>query len=347
MNMENTDTDKMFSELKDENYPPKDTDGLKPLTLKELMNKKFPMLEWIVDKLVPTDSMVVLSGLSGSGKTWVILRLALCVAKGAKLFDVFPTRQAGVLIVDEEMGDRWLQERMQLLGGDSELPVFLLSLTGFKITKESINKLLKLCEKEKIGLIIFDSFIRVHTARDENDSVEMAKVFSLLKPLPKSGISILFTQHNRKPVRGYQDDPSQDMRGSSDIRAAVDSQIAVKKKDNELLITQSKLRHGEETPPFTLKIISEEGKVRLEYVGEANVYKSKKTNIKDAIKKILVETGKPMYKREIFEALKALGTEVGYSTYKTAIEEMVGNELNEHKGEKNTVYLSLKEHGEG
>lgn len=344
MNMKTTDTDKIFS---NKSYPPQEEAILKPLSLKELMNKKFPELEWVVDKLIPNESIVALSGLPASGKTWIILQLALSVSGGSLFLDVFPTRQTGVLIIDEEMGERWIQERIQQLSGDADLPVSVVSLTNFKITKESIKELLKLCGEENIGLIILDSLIRVHTARDENDSVEMAKVFAMLKPLSKNGISILFTQHNRKPARGYQYDPSQDMRGSSDILAAVDSHIALKNKDDEMLITQTKLRHARPTSPFKVKIVSEGDKVRLEYDGEISIPKSKKVVIQEAARQIIKEADKPMYKKEIFDALKAQGVEGGYSTYKTALEEMIGIELIEHKGEKNVVYLTFKEKEEG
>ncbi len=345
--MKDIDTDKIIEkELKeiDGDEKKKDKPSLEPLKLDKLMEKQFPGVEWVVEQLIPAESMVAISGLPSAYKTWVTLEIALRVAKGEVLFDRFATKQTGVLIVDEETGERWLQQRIQKLQKDYDVPVYILSKAGFKLTTDSVEELLALVKQHSIGLIIFDSLVRIHTANDENDSVQMSKVASLLQKLTKKGVSVLFTHHNRKPSGSRLSNPSQDMRGSSDILASVDCHLGINRKEDVITITQTKLRQAEEIKPFTLSIIEENDELRFQFTGEVNSAKTRKVDFQEAIQIFLSQENKPMYKQELFEALKAAGTEGGYSTFKTATQEMVeAGELFEERGEKNKTFVSLKQ----
>ena len=174
--------------------------------------------------------------------------------------------------------------------------------------------------------------------------MKMSKVFTLLKKLVKEGLTVVFTHHNRKQGILRSSNPSQDMRGSSDILASVDCHLAIEKKPKEDLITvrQTKLRQQEEMKPFKLNIVSDETEFKLEFAGEIDEIQSKKADIKEAVKDILGQENKPMYKKELSLALKENGVEGGYSTFKKAITEMLEKgEIFENKGEKNKTFCSL------
>lgn len=325
------------SNVKILNYP------LKPISISELMNKKFSNIQWVVEQLIPAEAIVAISGLPSAYKTWITLCLAVEVAKGGVLFSKFATTKTGVLIIDEETGERWMQQRIFKLQCATDLPIYLLSGTGFKLTEATVKQLLSFVREKEIGFIIFDSLVRIHTARDENDAVEMAKVFSLFKKLNLNGITIAFTHHNRKPGLLRSSNPSQDMRGSSDILAAVDCHLAIERKDETVTITQTKLRQGQETRPFKLNIINDDTELRFEFAGEVEEDQTKKADWKEAIKDYLSEQGVSKYKKEMFDNLKGVGVEGGYSTFKTTVKEMVDKgELFERRGEKNKVFCSLR-----
>ena len=314
-----------------------------PISLSELMKKDFPKTEWVVEQLIPAEGIVVISGLPSAYKTWLILELAVRVAKGNLLFDKFITSRTTSLIVDEETGERWIQQRLLKLLDDFDLPVYLLAKRGFKLTRESVKRLIALAKNKEVGLIIFDSFLRVHTARDENDAVQMAEVFNLLHKFTNEGIAVVLTHHHRKQGIIRSPNPSQDMRGSSDILAAVDCHLAIERKENFLIVRQTKLRQGEEAKSFRLSVVNEKNKFRFEYLGEVDESQTKKTDFKGAIKDILERENKPMYKKELYEILKSSKVEGGYSTFKSAIQEMIkAGELFENKGERNKVFCSLK-----
>ena len=316
---------------------------LKPLLLSELMAKEFKNIGWIVDKLIPANGIIAISGAPASFKTWLMLILAINTAKGEALFNKFTTSKAGILLIDEENGERLLQDRFRKLQKNFDLPIYTISFGGFKLLDNEINNIISFCKEKNIGVVIFDSLIRIHN-REENDAGEMAEVFSSLKNFNKNGITVIFTHHNRKQMAGHYN-PSQDMRGSSDILASVDCHLAVnrKSKEDQIIVTQTKLRQGEEIKPFKLNIISDDDELRLEFAGEVDEVQNKKENIKEAIKDILDKEDKPIYKKELHELLNKAGIGGGYSTFKTAIKEMVTEkEVFEKKGEKNKVFCFTK-----
>ena len=314
-----------------------------PLLVSELMKRQFKDTEWLVNGLIPSGSIVAISGAPASNKTWFILDLAISVATGDILFDKFVVSQTGVLIVDEENGERLLQNRFKKLHKSFDFPIHTISLVGFKLIDRSVEDIIKFCKSNNIKLAIFDSLVRIHSS-DENDAMKMSKVFNLLKRFVKEDITVVFTHHNRKQGILRSSNPSQDMRGSSDILASVDCHLAIDRKPKENLITihQTKLRQQQEMKPFNLNIISDENDFKMEFAGEVDEIQSKKTDIKEAIKDILGQENKPMYKAELSLALKENGVKGGYSTFKTAIKELIeSGEIFESKGEKNKTFCSL------
>lgn len=317
---------------------------LKPISLKDLMVKEFPEIDWVVEKLAPAEGIIAISGMPTAYKTWLVLDLAIKVALGIELFGRFMTHRIGVLIVDEETGERWIKERIKKISDNYELPIYFLSKSGFKLTEESTRQLIAFAKSRDVGVIVFDSLLRIHTARDENDAVQMGNVFGLFQRLTKEGLTVIFTHHHRKQGTLRSKNISQDMRGSSDILAAVDCHLAVDRKDDDLVVIhQTKLRQGEEVKPFQLNVIREENEWRFEFAGEIEEQKTKQADFKGAIKDLLEREDKPMYKKEIFETLREAGLEGGYSTFKAAIQNMVEKgELFEKPGAKNKTYCSIK-----
>lgn len=312
------------------------------ITTSELIKKTFPENGWVVESLVPTDSITVISGQPSSYKTWIALHISQAVSEENAVFGVFKTNKNRVLMIDEESGERWIQQRLLKLGIKSE-NIFIKSKEGFRLTDKSVDELLEFTTKENIGLVIFDSFVRVHTARDENDSVQMANVFRLLQRITKNGLSVILTHHHRKQDLSKVSNLSQEMRGSSDILAAIDCHLAINRKGDYLIIKQTKLRQDEEIPAFKVNIISEDNELKLEYGGISENTVSKKDTVKSEIIEILTKEGK-LYKKQIFDKLQSSSFDIGYSTFKVSVQEMVkAGELLEEKGEKNITYCFLPE----
>lgn len=319
------------------------TDRYKLVTLDDLLNTAFSPIAWAVEGLIPIETITFLSGSPASFKTWTILELAIKVSTGGLLFNKFKTSQMSVLIIDEENGSRLLKDRLLKFPGAKSLPVYFLSGSMFTITQESIKQLIEIAKEKNIGMIIFDSFVRVHGAKDENDAVQISQVFKLTKQLTNNGLTIIFTHHHRKESFPRRSNPSQDMRGSSDILAAIDTHIAIERDDMTLKFSQPKARHAIELKPFIVNVVATDSEMRLEYGEEIVEEKTLIEDMKQAIIDFLSQEGKLLFKKELFDVLKSAEVKGGWGTFKTVTKEMVDDgELFEKKGERNKTYISLK-----
>ncbi|MEA2514133.1 MAG: hypothetical protein QOJ59_3620, partial [Thermomicrobiales bacterium] len=54
----------------------------RPLTFPALLALELPVLQWIVDELLPRGSLTLFSGREKGGKSLLMFSLAVCVAQG-------------------------------------------------------------------------------------------------------------------------------------------------------------------------------------------------------------------------------------------------------------------------
>jgi RecA-family ATPase len=151
-------------------YPGQEKTKFQFVSLSNILTHKYPPQNWVVDGLIPVEGMVAVSGDPGSYKTWLMMEMALSVASGKNFLGKFPTKQGGVIIVDEENPARLLQKRFKRMSlPEEELPISILPLSGFQLTDENVPFLLHEAKRQGTKLIIFDSLVRIHSA-DENDA---------------------------------------------------------------------------------------------------------------------------------------------------------------------------------
>ncbi len=278
---------------------------MNPINIKqldELMSQDYLDQEYIVDRLVPAASITILSGQSRSFKTYTLLDMALCIASGKPLFEQFSTQETGVLIIDEENGERLLHKRLTQLHATQNLPIYVSSFGGFHLDDNHIEQVLKFCAENNIGLIIIDALIRVHGA-DENSAKDMSKVFQKLRAFTKQDIAVLVTQHHRKMGTAGSMGAGNEMRGSSDILAAVDSHIAVSRKESfYLTFTQEKQRYDVELDPFQVKVSVDNDSFSFEYLGVFRKPLDKSAILFPAVVELLTEH-KQLLQGELLEKL--------------------------------------------
>lgn len=319
------------------------TNESKIISLSELMSKHFDEKRWTVEKLVPEEGVTIISGAPCSYKTWIILMLAIEVSQGGLLFGQFPTKQCGVLIVDEESGERGLRERLDVLELDESLPIYFLSFSDFELDQLHIDPILKHAKENNIGLVIFDSLVRIHSG-DENDAGQMSRALRFLKKLNAKGVTVIVTHHNRKRGKGNNNNLSEEMRGSSEISAFLDSHIAVEeKKSEEVTVQQPKLRQGKKIEPFKIKFVEDEnGNCSFAYEGETIEMKGKDDQRKIAITTLLKEHDK-LFQQQMLDLLIKSGLMIGESTLRVVLKELIQEEvIKTSKGGGNTIYYSLK-----
>lgn len=310
----------------------------KVISLDALLETNFPETNWIIEKLIPREGITILSGAPSSFKTWLILQMALCISNGEKFIDKFESSQGGVLIVDEENHPRLVKERMQSLGAKNGLPIYILSRTNFIITDEKQREqLLKACDEHGITTIFFDSLVRINTA-DENSATQMAGVFRAISALCSTGKTVILTHHERK--ESFMKSSAQSrLRGSSDILAAVDSHISVKRSKDDrsrIVVEQSKLRSDKELDIFEVSAKeNESGRFTLEYIGEYSEAATKKEVAKDLIVKLLEDFPDGLSKKDIATKVQEV-EKIGGRTIYTGLKELLADKtVSERPGVKN------------
>lgn len=322
--------------------------SFKPVGLAELLQDT-PDVEFLVEGILPVGRMMLLSGLSGEGKTWLSLDLALSVAQGSRWLGHYACRQGKVLVIDEESGHVLLKKRLSRLMSaagieedDSACDVRFLSMAGVNLSNaQCVASIKRMLEEEQFALIIIDTLIRVHR-ENESSSEEMARVSEVLQALCNDyGCALWIDHHNRKPGLGRHDSQHA-YRGSTEIQALVDSHLdlkAVKGETGLLNVQHVKSRFAEPVEAFGVEIVDVgEGTV----VGHTEVRQAK-TQVKQdeatEFIRTLISDGTRLLRKDLVEKGKAAGH--AQNTLDSARKSMVGSgELIEGKDGNQRYVLS-------
>ncbi len=311
------------------------------IPLKTLMGIKFPEQQWIVDRIIPSSAITILSGQPKSFKTYTLLYIAMCVSQGEPLFGEFSTEKTNVLIIDEENEPRLIQHRLKQLGADEESSIHFTPRKGFNIGDETIDNVLLSCQTYDIKLVIIDSLIRIHRL-NENSSGDMAEVFKQLRRFTEAGIAVLVTQHHRKPGSNYTS-MSSEIRGSSDILAAIDSHMSVTRQDKYYLtFEQTKQRYEEELEPFEIKINIEDDNLEYIYIGETEGHINKTDILRSAVAELLKEHGK-LLQKELLQKLEITGVKTNEHKLRPLLNRWISEGLLDFEpGKGNSKYYKVK-----
>jgi 5S rRNA maturation endonuclease (ribonuclease M5) len=242
--------------------------------------RETPDVVWQVDGMLAEGASMLLAGEAGLGKTWLTLDLALAVDLGRSWLGHFEVKSGKVLIVDEENADRLIRKRLQKLllsegepDNGSTLGIQFMTQQGLNLSDpEHVVALRGVLDECKPSLVIVDSLVRVHQA-NENDAGEVAKVFRVVRGLINEyGCSFVFCHHRRKPGP-MGNDAANGFRGSSEIRAFVDTHLDLRKSksaEGRCLVEHSKSRYDEPVPSFEVEITDpDETSTTVRYIGEA------------------------------------------------------------------------------
>lgn len=179
---------------------------------------------WIVKGVLPQAEVGILYGQSGSGKTFFVLDMAACIARGAE-WRGRKVSDCRVVYVAAEAREG-IKKRMdaydQHICADGVRPAIIASAPNLLSTDTT-----KLAEAiGSAGLIILDTMAASHSG-DENSAKDMGLFLAACKDLSQAtGAMVLAVHHTGK-------EDSKGMRGSSALFAGADFVMEVFKNDNE------------------------------------------------------------------------------------------------------------------
>lgn len=210
-----------------------------------------PPVDWLIEDVIAAGTVTVVVGEPGAKKTWLLLDAAVCVAQGEPWLDR-PTRQATVLLIDEESGPRRLNRRlgavMRAHSAGKDLPLAYLSMGGLSLLEpDAADKLVQLIEAAGAGFVIIDALADIMLGGDENSVQDTQRVFhSLRRAAVRTEAAIAVIHHTGK-AGGY--------RGSSAIKGAVDGMLLVESKTTSPNIDVSSLK-SRDTEPFNMYAVA-------------------------------------------------------------------------------------------
>lgn len=304
----------------------------------KFMETVFPDQEWLVEGVLPDRGMVCLSGMPSSYKSWFGFYLALCILRGSSVLEEpikgrpgWKTDKGAVLFIDKENIEKQIQQRMTMLGAGAEMKNCYFAQGDFTTENlHSVAEIVRFVKEKKIRLVIIDSLIRVH-ARNENDAVEMNRVFERLAEIQRAGATVLYLHHLRKATT-FTQDPMERLRGSIDISARLDSLIAFEKEPgfkNKIKIVHGKCRYGEGFAPFTVLFeVDQNNRAYFNFDKEVDFEEEKQMNCYTAVLSLIKHNS---FTR--LQLMEKLSTQ--YSA--GAIDKAVGDLTRENEIEKHNV----------
>ena len=219
---------------------PAESSGLRFLDVDEL--EDLEPVKWLIDGHVPQGAFIGLYGASGGLKSFIALEMAMAVATGRDWFGS-PVAPGLVVYVAGE-GQRGMAKRVigwRRSKPDAPRPNFKLLPHAVAMPTGEGNALIEAIATlgEPPALIILDTLARMFGPGDENAQKDMNAFIAACGRLQAAtGAAVLVVHHTGK-------DEAKGERGSSNLRAALDTSIFVRRKGRGVeLINQAP--HGKQ-----------------------------------------------------------------------------------------------------
>ena len=215
-------------------------EGLRFLDVDEL--EDLEPVKWLIDGHVPQSAFIGLYGASGGLKSFIALEMAMAVATGRDWFGSPVTPGLVVYVAGE--GQRGMAKRVigwRRSKPDAPRPNFKLLPHAVAMPTGEGNALIEAIATlpEPPALIILDTLARMFGPGDENAQKDMNAFIAACGRLQAAtGAAVLVVHHTGK-------DEAKGERGSSNLRAALDTSIFVRRKGRGVeLINQAP--HGKQ-----------------------------------------------------------------------------------------------------
>lgn len=192
--------------------------------------KQASEVEWLIEDYIPKNSIGMLYGPSGVGKTHIVLHMAAYIASGLPWCKK-DTDQGLVLVMAGE-GQGGLKRRLQSIEKRHNFTIdrgnLFFSERAVSIDSDKgLNEIIKAIEalEQHPSLIIIDTLSRHLMQSSENNNEEMARVINRLEHIKmRYGCTIMIIHHTGKNAKSGA-------RGASSIRANIDFSYALTQFD--------------------------------------------------------------------------------------------------------------------
>ena len=196
---------------------------------------------WLVDGLWGRQAVGIVGGEPKCGKSFLALDLAVAVAAGVPCLRRFAADETGpVLLFAAEDAGHIVRTRLEGIahaaGADFEtLDIAVIDVPTLRLDhRPDRQRLLETVQRIGPRLLVLDPLVRLHGV-DENTAAEVAPILGFLRDLQRRfETAVLLVHHARKSGATR---PGQALRGSSELHAWGDSNLYLRRRDKQILMT--------------------------------------------------------------------------------------------------------------
>jgi hypothetical protein len=216
---------------------------------------------WLIEGLWTRQGVGLIGGAPKCCKTWLALDLAVSVASGTPALGRFSVRERGpVLFYGAEDQAVHLRLRIEAIAAARGLGLIGLELglilcPSLRLDQERDRaRLAATLAHHRPRLLILDPLVRLHRI-DENSANEMAALLAELRVLQRRYQLALVLVHHLRKQSGPAD--GQALRGSGDLHAWGDSNLFLRRRQQQLVLT-AEHRTAPAPPPYVLDLAAGE-----------------------------------------------------------------------------------------
>jgi hypothetical protein len=211
-------------------------------------------IKWRVKGVIPERGIAAIYGPSGSGKSFLVVDMAISIAKGLDWFG-YRVKPCPVVYVCLE-GEAGLSVRLAAYRTKGSIPkgIEFIDQPANLLNTKDLRDLVTAIKVNQMsgGIVIIDTLNRAVPGMDENSSVDMGHAIHACKLIQQAvGGLVLLVHHSGK-------DATKGMRGHSSLHAALDAAIEVKRSGDEREWSVAKAKDGADGKghPFMLEVVS-------------------------------------------------------------------------------------------
>jgi len=197
--------------------------------------------QWLVDGLWGRQAVGIVGGEPKCGKSFLALDLAVAVAAGVPCLRRFEAAQPGpVLMFAAEDAGHIVRTRIAGIARAAaaafeELDIAVIDVPTLRLDhRPDRQRLLETVERIAPRLLVLDPLVRLHGV-DENTVAEIAPILGFLRDLQRRfEAAVVLVHHARKSGATR---PGQALRGSSELHAWGDSNLYLRRRDGQIVMT--------------------------------------------------------------------------------------------------------------
>lgn len=207
---------------------------------------------WIIKSVLPKAELAVVFGESGSGKSFLVMDMALAISRGMDWCGHRVKQGRVVYIAAEGAGgartraNAYAQHHELAL---DELPFGVINAApNFLQKTDAVDVAKAIVASGPCDVVIVDTFAQTTPGANENSAEDIGKALAHCKGIHRAtGALVILVHHSGK-------DASKGARGWSGIKAAADAEIEVTRLADARLARVSKMKDGEDGSVFPFKL---------------------------------------------------------------------------------------------